>query len=138
MSFQEKSAWIMGAVLAVVYGWYFVSIAGEITGDVAEISYQGMMLAAVVAVVVLAAAAHAVVAIAGPKDADHSDDRDKEITRYGENIGRFALVTGALVALALAMVEADHFWIANAILAGLVLAELTSVGTRIILYRRGM
>ncbi|MDJ0663157.1 MAG: hypothetical protein QNJ75_01270 [Acidimicrobiia bacterium] len=138
MTFQEKSAWIMGAVLAVVYGWYFVSIAGEISGDVAEISYQGMMLATVVAVVVLAAAAHVLVAIAGPKDADRSDERDKEITRHGEYIGQFALAAGALVALALAMTEADHFWIANVILAGLVLAELTSVGTRIVLYRRGM
>ena len=38
--------------------------------------------------------------------------------------------------MSIAMVEADYFWIANVILAGLVVAELTSAGSEILIYRR--
>jgi len=44
----------------------------------------------------------------------------------------------ALAGLALAMLEVEHFWIANAILAGLVLSEVVSGVTKVVLYRRGL
>jgi hypothetical protein len=36
------------------------------------------------------------------------------------------------------MAEADHFWIANAIFAGLVLSSLVSSTVKIVGYRRGL
>lgn len=139
MSFQEKSAWIMVVLVALVYGWYFAVVFGDVASQevVRDIAYRGMMLATVVVLTILAAASHIVVAVASPREADKSDERDKEINRYGEYIGGFVLGVGALLALGLAMFEVEHFWIANAILAGLVLSELVSGVTRIVLYRRG-
>lgn len=138
MSFQEKSTWIMLAVILAVYGWYFAVIGLEI-GDiaVAEIAYRPLMLVTVGALVVLAVAAHIVIAVAAPKDADASDERDREINRNGEYVGGYVLGVGALFALGLAMFEVEHFWIANAILAALVLSEIVSGVTKVVQYRRG-
>lgn len=140
MSFQEKSAWIMLALVALVYGWYFAvvfDVAASQEAVVRDIAYRGMMLVTVVVLTVSAAVSHIVIAVASPREADKTDERDKEINRHGEYIGGFVLGVGALVALGLAMFEVDHFWIANAILAGLVLSELVSGVTNIVLYRRG-
>lgn len=138
LSFQEKSTWVMGVVVLGVYGWYFVTVL-RMAGDVAVagIAYQTIMFLTVVALVVLAVIGHVVIAIVDPKGSDQTDERDRTINRYGEYIGGYVLAVGALVALALAMIEVEYFWIANTILAGLVLAELTTAATRIVLYRRG-
>ena len=45
---------------------------------------------------------------------------------------------GGLAGLVLAMVEADWFWIANAIYLGFVLSAMLSSATKIGLYRRGL
>jgi hypothetical protein len=63
--------------------------------------------------VLLAAAARG--AATGP------DVRDKEIERHGDRIAQAITAFGAAAVLALAMLEADHFWIGNALfLAGAV------------------
>lgn len=139
MSFQEKSTWTMGAIMVMVYGWYFAVVFGRVgEQDVAEIVYRPLMLTTVLALVVLAAASHILIAIAAPGEADRADVRDREINRYGEYVGGYVLGVAALVALGMAMFEVDHFWIANVILLGLVLSELVSLGTKVVLYRRGM
>jgi len=45
VSFQEKSTWVMLTVIAAVYGWYFISILGELNSGVAvtAIAYKGAM-----------------------------------------------------------------------------------------------
>ncbi|NND43767.1 MAG: hypothetical protein HKN58_00485 [Xanthomonadales bacterium] len=139
MSFQEKSCWAMLVIIAGVYGWYFSSVFDQL-GSVAlgEIAYRGPMLYTVVLLIVLAIVAHILIAVTAPKDADASDERDRSINRYGEYIGGYVLGSGALTALGMAMFELPHFWIANVILAGLVLSEIASLLTRIVLYRRGL
>ena len=139
MSFQEKSTWVILTTMIVVYTWYFLTVLAEVgTTEVADIDYQGRMLVTVLGVVVLVVIGSIVIAIASGRDADSSDERDKAINRYGEYVGGFVLTTGALGGLALAMVEAHQFWIANTILIGLVLSEITANVTKIVLYRRGV
>jgi hypothetical protein len=46
-----------------------------------------------------------------------------------------ALAVGALFA---SMAEVDHFWLAQTLIAGLVLAELADGAWRLVLYRRGV
>lgn len=138
MSFQEKSTWVMLSVLAAVYGWYFISILGELNSGVAvaALPYKGAMLTTVLAVVILAVAGTIGVTIASRGD-DSSDERDRDINRYGEYVGGYVLATGALAALALAMIEVEHFWIANTLLLALVLSELVSGLAKLLIYRRG-
>ncbi|MDJ0792389.1 MAG: hypothetical protein QNJ71_10875 [Acidimicrobiia bacterium] len=138
MSFQEKSSWAMLVTVALVYGAYFVIVAGEVDGtDVADVDYQPLMLVTVVVLVIVAIIAHAVIAAANPREAEASDERDKEINWYGEYIGGYALAVGTLVGLGLAMAEAEPFWIANVLLLGLVVSELVAGATKVALYRRG-
>lgn len=138
MSFKEKSSWVMLIVIALVYGWYFTSIVGDLSAGAAvtDIAYKGAMIGTVVAVVVLAIGGHIFITVTARGDSV-SDERDREINRQGEYIGGFVLGTGALVALALAMLEKDHFWIANTILLTLVLSEMTTGAVKILVYRRG-
>lgn len=139
MSFQKKSTWIMLVIVTAVYGAYFYVVFSEaVDADVASIQYKGLMLATVVVLVILAATAHIIVAVANPHEADQGDERDREINRFGEYIGGYALGVGALVSLGLAMTEVEYFWISNAILLGLVVSEIVSGGTKIVLYRRGV
>lgn len=48
------------------------------------------------------------------------------------------LAAAVLVGVGFAMFEVDHFWIASALLAGLVLPELVAGVTKVVLYRRGL
>ena len=125
-------------VIAVVYGWYFTLIIGDINSGtaVSDIAYKGAMIWTVVVVVLLAIAGHIAITAVARGDSS-SDERDREINRLGEYIGGFVLGTGALGALALTLLETAHFWIANAILLTLVLSEMTSGVVKILVYRRG-
>lgn len=139
MSFHEKSAWAMFAIMLTVYGWYFAILFGRLSDqDLAEIAYRGMLLATVLALGFLAIISHIVLAVTNPKDAVTADVRDREINRFGEYVGGYVLGAAAFFALVMAVLETDHFWIANVILAGMVLSELVSLGTRVVLYRRGI
>ena len=137
MSFQEKSTWVILLTMVLVYGWYFATVMSEVASTaVGDIDYQGTMIVTVIAVVVLVIIGTILITVAGGGD-DSSDERDKAINRYGEYVGGFALAIGALAALAMAMIEVEQFWIANTILAGLVLSEIVANVTKIALYRRG-
>ena len=91
------------------------------------------MLGAFIALVIVS---HIVLAILTRK-IDDSDEHDRKIDRFGEYIGGYVLGTGLLVVLGLAMAETEYFWIAHASLGVLVLAELVTATTKIIVYRRG-
>lgn len=138
MSFEEKSTWITALSLGIVNGWYFARILAEVSrGEADAIVYQGSLLVTLAISVVLIVVGHVVVAIANPKAADQTDERDRDIERRGEYFGGYVLGSASLLVLGLAMVEVDHFWIAHAILAGLILSELVSAVTKIVAYRRG-
>jgi len=138
MSFEEKSTWIYAVILVGVSAVYYPTVFGQLsTTAVAAISYQATMLTAIGVAIAVAIVAHVVVAVASPKDADKSDERDTNINRFGEYIGSFVLYGGGLVALGLALAEFEHFWIANAIFSAFVLAGFTTTVVKLVAYRRG-
>jgi hypothetical protein len=137
MSFQEKSTALMLGIIAVVYGWYFVVVGSQLRNTaVTEIGYKAVMLVTVVAVVVLAIVGHVLIVAVAPRDADASDERDRLIDLRGEGIGGYVLGTAAVAGLLLAVAELDFFWIANVLLAGLVLSEVASGVAKLVYYRR--
>ncbi|WP_127506517.1 hypothetical protein [Actinoplanes solisilvae] len=69
--------------------------------------------------------------------AQRADQRDREIARFGDHIGGSLVVTGAVAAMALALLEARHFWIANVIYLAFVLSAVLGSTARIVAYRRG-
>ncbi|MGD2042144.1 MAG: hypothetical protein PVJ28_00725 [Acidimicrobiia bacterium] len=138
MSFRERSAWMMVGTLVIAYGWYLTTVIGQLDGDtIAGIEYQRTAVVAAIAVVVLAALSHIVLGATGQTRSKESHSGTAAIKRYARSTGGVVVSAAAVLGMALAMVEADHFWIANVILAGLVVAELAAAGSEILIYRRG-
>ena len=133
---EEKRAWILGIAAIVSYAVYLVVVLGRAGGrPLAEVPYVATLLwtvgASIVASIVLSILA-AMVSKDGGKD-----QRDREIGRFGEYVGHSFVVIGAVAALLLAMAEAPHFWIANAVYLAFTLSAILGSAARIFAYRRG-
>lgn len=138
MSSEEKRSWIYVVVGVGVAAVYFVTVLSKVPGaDVARIAYVRPMLIAIGAGIGLGIVASITAAIASPREAGRTDERDRQIHRLGEYVGFYVMSIAAIVPLALAMAEAAHFWIANALYLAFVLAALASSIAKIVLYRRG-
>ena len=139
MSFREKSAWIMAVVTAGTYLVYLEIILERAENTpFSEVAYVSTLLWTMGALMVASIVGHILVAIVAPKDIDKTDQRDREIYRFGEYVGLHFIAAGAFLALVLSMAELDHFWIANAIYKAFVLSTLVASATKILAYRRGI
>ncbi len=138
MPAEEKHTWIAALVAIGGYAAYLavvLSRAGET--PLADVPYVSTMLwtmgLSIVATIVL----HIVAAIISPSEADKKDQRDKQISRMGDYVGMWFVVAGGLAALVMAMVELDHFWIANVIYLAFCLSAILGAAAKIVAYRRG-
>jgi hypothetical protein len=142
MSFREKSAWISFVVILVVFGAYFVSISGDlsvpenISNHVAAL--VGLM-AVIIAVTVVEIAAHTLVALNSPADAQAArDEREKAIALRATRPAFYVLMTGVWLALGAAALGGGVWLLVQATLLAVWVAELTRFGTQIYYYRRGL
>jgi hypothetical protein len=139
MSFREKSAWLTVGTLVTAFGWYLVTVAQQLdSGPVTGLAYQRTAVIAAIAVIVMVATGHAVLTMLGLMGIRKSTAATDAIRRYSRSVGGRVVTAGAVVAMTLAMFGFDSFWIANVLLFALVLAELTTAGTEILTYRRGI
>jgi len=139
MTFEEKGTWIQAVMIfavAVVYGVIVFGRAQDI--PVEDVAYQALMLWCIGISIVVSILATIVATIANLRETPKTDERDTQIHRKGESVGRYLLVLGAVVALGLAMTERAHFWIAQALFVGFVLQALASAIVKIHAYRRGL
>jgi hypothetical protein len=149
MPFEEKMTWVNGVVTTVVPLVYLVIMIGRLQSTpAADIAYQRPLIIAIVATIVLTIIGSIIAAIGtgisaelrGRKasdDIDRKDERDKRISRHGDLIGLYVSSAGVVVALALTMLEADYFWIANAIYLAFVVGTLVGATVKLVAYRRG-
>lgn len=99
----------------------------------AEFAFQRPLLTAIGASIIVS-----MFATSAARGAATQDVRDRDINRHGEFVGFFVLAFSLLGAFALTLLEAEHFWIANAIYAAYILNALTSSTAKILAYRRGL
>jgi hypothetical protein len=138
MSFEEKSAWILGVAAVASYSVYLAIILGLAEAmPLAEVPYVAPLLWTVGASIAASIALHAVIGIFSPREAGKKDQRDREIYRFGEYIGQSFVVIGGVAALLMAMAEWGHFWIANVIYLGFVLSAVLGSVAKIVAYRWG-
>jgi hypothetical protein len=147
MSFEEKTTWVTALSQLVVALWYLARILSKAaTTPVAAIGYRGDLLVMIVVSVALTVAGVVAVAVVAaaraeisgePADVDRKDERDRSIARFAGNIGGTVLAAGVVPAMLLAVFEFDHFWIAHALLAAIVVSELVTAGVKVAAYRRG-
>lgn len=136
MTTEEKENWVFAVatlVGAIVY--YAIVVPRLVAGSAAEVQYVAPLLWTMGGVIIASILGSIAIAVAWPQDADERDVRDKQIHRYGEYVGNSFMVVGAGAALVLAMLEADHFWIANAVYLAGVLAALLSSALKAAAYR---
>lgn len=138
MSSEEKRTWIAALVGLVVPIAYLATVLSKVPGaDVARIAYVVPMLASIGVGIGAGIVLAIVAAVVPPRDADRTDERDREINRRGEHVGFLVMSIAATVPLVLAMAKVEHFWIAHALYLAFVLAALASAAARIVAYRRG-
>ncbi|MEV8436493.1 hypothetical protein AB0425_03900 [Actinosynnema sp. NPDC051121] len=138
MSYEEKGTLVYLVVSALTYlGYVVVVVTGAGDGPLAEVPYAAPMLWAIGISIGLAVVGRIAVEIAKPSDSHRADARDREINRFGEHAASVVLGAGMVLPLALALLEAPHFWIANAIYAVFVVWSVFGAAVKLVAYRRG-
>lgn len=133
MTFREKSLWLVGGSLAVVFGLYYAWVLPAAGPDVGP-EQVFAFAAVVVLLVVLQVVGHAVLAAADRRT--ESDERDREITLRGARNGSLVLGVGVFASLCVALVSEGDFLFTHVLLGFWVLAELVEIGSQLLLYRR--
>lgn len=141
MSAQEKYAWILGIVAVLGYAVYLGLLFSSGPGPLTERPYVPIMLWTITGGIVTGIVINILVGIVSGmfrRDARRVDQRDRQIARFGDQVGQSFVILGAVSALSLAMFEADSFWIANVIYLGFVLSAVLGSITKVVGYRRGL
>ena len=135
MAFLEKSNWVVLLVAVATLFIYGGTTAGQaLNRPVAEISWVQPMIYSIVGFIVANVVGNVIVAASNPREADKHDQRDREINWFGERVGNYVIIAGACLALLLAMVAADRFWIGNAIYFAGILGAMGASVTKIAAY----
>jgi hypothetical protein len=138
MTLEERRAWIYGAVTTIAYAVYAVIVGGRmLDAPIAEVAYVETLLwtigGAIVGNVVLQMFFGGVLL----QGKTHTDQRDRQIGRFGDYVGQWFLVIGGVGGLVMSIVELHYFWISNAIYLGFVLSAILSSIAKVFAYRRG-
>jgi predicted membrane channel-forming protein YqfA (hemolysin III family) len=139
VSYEEKGQWVYIVVNAVTLGAYLAIVAGlaRVT-PVAEVDYVPILVATIVIAIGLSIAGRILVEIISQSETYKADARDRDIDRRGEYVGGILLGVGMIVPFCLAVVEAEYFWIANAIYLVFALSAFVGTAVKLVAYRRGL
>lgn len=133
MTPEERNTWAYAAVAVVTGGGYLTYLLAQSRHTaIADIAFQRPILIAIGASIVLS------MFVRPPVKASERDERDRDIHRHGEFMGFFVLAAGFVPAFVLAMLEAEHFWIVNAMYGAYLLNAITASVVKIVAYRRGL
>jgi hypothetical protein len=139
MSSEEKSAWVMVVVSLAGYATYLILLAVQAASvSLMQTAWVTMMLWTIGGGIVAGMLLNMALGMVSPREAGRKDQRDRQITRFGDSIGQSFLVLGGVAALILAMLEAPYFWIANVIYLAFILSAFLGSVARVIAYRRGL
>jgi hypothetical protein len=137
VSYEEKSSWVMGVLAVLSLAVYAaITLAQSATVPLADTDYVPTMLWTIGGSIVASIVIHIGIGMTSRNRA--KDQRDREFYRFGETVGHGFLVAGALVALVMAMLEWDWFWIANVLYLAFVFSAIVSSIAKIVAYRRGI
>jgi drug/metabolite transporter (DMT)-like permease len=147
MSYEERGQWVYLVVIVAAFGAYVGLVLSRAGGTpLAEVDYVPIMLwtigLAIAASIIGRIGVEVIGRIgeeaSGQPEGLTADVRDRDIDRFGEYVGGIVLGVGMVAPFVLAMVEADHFWIANAMYLVFALAAMVGTAVKLIAYRRGL
>ena len=138
MSYEEKGQWVYLAATTIGYGAYVVLVlrsAGSM--PLPEVDYVPILLWTVGVAIAGSIIGRIAIEIVTPSDSYTEDVRDRDIGRLGEYRAGLVLGIGMVGPFILALVEADHFWIANAMYLVFTVQAVVGAVIKLIAYRRG-
>ncbi|GHH47187.1 hypothetical protein [Lentzea cavernae] len=139
MAFEEKQAWALAVIAVAGYALYVVLVLTGAAGrPLVDAPYVTPLLWTIGLGIVAGIVSGIWFGIAARDDGLQADERDREIGRFGDHVGQSFVVIGGVSAMALAVVEAPYFWIANVLYLSFVLSAVLGSLAKIALYRRGM
>ena len=138
MSYEERGQWVYLAATTIAYGAYVVVMLGQSgTTPLPQVDYQPILLWTVGVAVAGSIIGRILIEIVRPSESHREDVRDRDIGRFGEYVAGIVLGIGMVGPFVLAMMEADHFWIANAIYLVFVAQAIVGAVIKLVAYRRG-
>jgi cytochrome c biogenesis protein CcdA len=138
MSYEEKGQWVYLAATSIAYGAYVVVVLGQAGATpLPQVDYQPILLWTVGVAVAASIIGRILIEIVRPSESHRGDVRDRDIGRFGEYVAGMVLGIGMVGPFVLALIEADHFWIANAIYLVFVVQAVVGAVIKLIAYRRG-
>ncbi len=134
MSFREKSAWLMLAVM-VGTGLYYLSFVPGTAGAAAP--PVEALAAYVVLIVIASVVAQIVLGITDPKGADApADERERPIIAKAGNWSGLVLGTGAVASLLGFLAHGDGNLLFHSVMGSLIVSSIAEYGFQIALMRR--
>lgn len=138
MSYEEKGQWVYLAATTIGYGVYLVLVLGRAgTTPLPEVDYVPILLWTIGIAIAASILGRIAIEIIWRSDSSSEDVRDRDIGRFGEYRAGLVLGIGMVVPFILALVEADHFWIANAMYLVFTAQAIVGAVVKLIAYRRG-
>ena len=138
MSYEEKGQWVYLAATTIGYAAYLVVLLGSAgTTPLTELDYQPILLWTVGIAIVASIVGRILIEVVTPSDSHSEDVRDRDIGRLGEYRAGLVLGIGMVVPFILALVQADHFWIANAMYLVFTAQAIVGAVVKLLAYRRG-
>ena len=138
VTLEERHAWIRLVVSVVVYGVYVAVLLGQAEGrTLVEVEYAAALLWTIGGGIAGTILMEIVVAAVRPGSLV-TDERDREIGRFGSHTGQAFVAIGALAGMLMAVAGWDRFWIANVIYLCFILSAVLESVAKIFLYRAGV
>jgi len=139
MTAEEKRATVqLVCVLGAYLGYVAIVLVRAGGGPLTAVDYAAPLIGSILISIVVSIVVNIVINAVSSTSRDRKDARDRTIDRFGEHSGRWGLIAGATLALILAMLRIDPFWIANALYLGFALAGVTAGLAKLVAYRRGL
>lgn len=138
MSYAEKGTWVYGLVSLLVWAGYVVTVTNRADGGpLTEVPYVAPLLWAVGLSILANVLGRVLVEVVRPSESSLADERDRDIERRGEHVAGIVLGAAVVGPLVLALTQAPHFWIANAIYTAYVISAVVGSAVKAAAYRRG-
>ena len=138
MSYEEKGQWVYLAATSIGYTAYVVILLGSAGATpLPEVDYQPILLWTIGIAIAASIIGRIAIEIIWRSDSSSEDVRDRDIGRFGEYRAGLVLGIGMVVPFILALMEADHFWIANAMYLVFTAGAIVGAVVKLVAYRRG-
>ena len=137
MTFREKSAWVMGALM-IAAGLYYLNMAIGVSREIGWTAPPiAIFIPYVLLVIIASIAAQTTLALLSPKEANASpDERERPLLDRAGNWSGIVLGAGAISSLIYYLVHSNGNLLFHMVMGSAILSVIAEYAFQIILFRR--